>query len=68
MVDGKGVAMASTATHITEGGARSLLTGFGCSNLSTLTMGADGGWYGQCTKGGRTQNVSVDSAGTMTGN
>ena len=68
MVDVKGVASASTATHITEGGARSLLTGFGCSNLSTLTMGTDGGWYGQCIKSGRTQNVSVDSAGTMASN
>lgn len=67
MVDGKGIASASTATHITEGGARSLLTGFGCSNLSTLTMGMDGGWSGQCAKGGRTQNVSVDSSGKMAG-
>ncbi len=68
MVDGKGVASASTASHITESAARSMLTGFGCSNLSTLTMSMDGAWYGQCAKGGRTQNVSVDSTGKMASN
>ncbi len=65
MVDGKGVATAATPTHITEGSARSMLTGFGCSNLSSLTMGTDGGWYGQCSKAGRTQDVSVDNTGKL---
>jgi len=68
MVDAKGVATATTATHITENAARSMLTGYGCSSVSTLTMGTDGSWYGQCSKGGRTQNVSVDSKGTMAAN
>ncbi len=67
MVDGKGVASAATASHITESAARSMLTDYGCSNMSTLTMGMDGGWYGQCSKGGRTQNVSVDSSGKISG-
>lgn len=65
MVDAKGVASAATASHITESTARSMLTDYGCNNLSTLTMGADGGWYGQCTKGGSTQRVSVSSSGQM---
>ena len=65
MVDDKGVATAAAATHITENRARSMLTNFGCNNLSTLTMGTDGSWYGQCSKAGRTQDVSVNSSGAM---
>jgi hypothetical protein len=65
MVDAKGVASAATAPHVTESAARSMLTDFGCNNISTLTMGGDGGWYGQCAKGGKTQNVSVDSKGKL---
>ena len=68
MVDAKGVASAAAAPHVTEGAARSMLTDFGCGNISTLTMGGDGGWYGQCTKGGKTQNVSVDSKGKTAAN
>lgn len=65
MVDSKGVASAGKASHITESAARSMLTDYGCNNLSTLTMGADGGWYGQCVKGGNTQRVSVSRSGQM---
>ncbi len=65
MVDSKGVASAGKASHITEAKARSMLLDYGCNNLSTLTMGADGAWYGQCTKGGSTQRVSVSSTGQM---
>ncbi len=65
MVDAKGVASAGKGSHITESTARSMLTDYGCNNLSTLTMGADGGWYGQCVKGGSTQRVSVSSSGQM---
>lgn len=66
MVDANGVASAGgTPTHITEAKARSMLTDYGCSSLSTLTMGSDGGWYGQCLKGGSTQRVSVSSSGQM---
>ncbi len=67
-VDTKGVASATKATHLTEPAARSMLTDYGCNALSTLTMGADGGWYGQCTKAGNTQRVSVSSAGQITAN
>ena len=66
MVDTKGVASAAKATHITEPAARSMLTDYGCNALSTLTMGGDGGWYGQCTKAGSTQRVNVSSAGQIT--
>ena len=65
MVDAKGVASVATAQHITESAARSMLTGFGCGSISTLTMGGDGTWYGQCAKGGKTQNVTVDSTGKI---
>ena len=68
MVDAKGVASVGAPTHVTESAARSMLTGFGCNNISTLTMGGDGSWYGQCAKGGKTQNVSVDSTGKMATN
>ena len=68
MVDAKGVASAGAPTHVTESAARSMLTGFGCANISTLTMGGDGSWYGQCAKGGKTQNVSVDSTGKLAAN
>jgi hypothetical protein len=61
MVDAKGVASAASGTHVTEGSARSALTDYGCSNISTLSMTSEGGWVGQCAKGGRTQNVSVDA-------
>ena len=69
MVDAKGVASAGSAPHVTEAAAaRSMLTGFGCGNISTLTMGGDGSWNGQCAKGGKTQNVTVDSTGKMAAN
>ena len=68
IVDEKGVASASNAKYITEPAARSMLTDYGCSNLSTLSMGADGAWYGQCTKGGSTQRVSVSSKGQVAAN
>ena len=65
LVDSKGVAKAEKASHITEAKARSVLTDYGCANLSTLSMGADGGWYGQCTKGGSTKGVSVSNSGQV---
>ncbi len=65
MVDTQGVASATKATHITEPAARSMLIDYGCNNLSTLSMGADGGWYGQCVKGGSTQRVSVSNSGQV---
>ncbi len=65
MVDEKGVASATKAKHITEPAARSMLLDYGCNNLSSLSMGADGGWYGQCIKGGSTQSVSVSQSGQV---
>ena len=60
MVDSKGVASVASPTHVTEGMARSALTDYGCASISTLSMTSEGSWVGQCAKGGRTQNVSVD--------
>lgn len=68
MVDAKGVASAGSPTHVTESAARSMLVDFGCNNISTLTMGGDGSWYGQCSKGGKIQNMSVDSKGKLAAN
>ena len=65
MVDTQGVASAAKASHLTEPAARSMLIDYGCNSLSTLTMGADGGWYGQCLKGGSTQRVTVSSSGQI---
>ena len=64
MVDAEGKAgPAKGVTHVTEGNARSALTAFGCSNISTLSRGPEGTWHGKCTKGGQVQDVMVDSQG-----
>jgi hypothetical protein len=64
MVDQQGKASAAPMSgHMTEAHARSALMDYGCTNLSTLSSGADGNWYGQCSKGGRTVNVMVDQQG-----
>ena len=72
MVDNKGVASAVTggagAMGITEGQARYVLGDFGCNNVTSLAMGSDGSWYGQCQKSGRTQNVMVDRSGKPAAN
>jgi len=67
MVDAQGKASAEPASHITEAHARSALMQFGCSNLSSLNVGMDGNWTGQCSKGGRTVNVMVDPKGVASG-
>ena len=66
MVDEKGVASAAKVKHITEPASRSMLIDYGCNNISSLTMGGDGGWYGQCTKAGSIQRVAVSSGGEIT--
>ena len=64
MVDQQGkVSPSASAGHITEAHARSALMDYGCTNISTLSPGADGNWSGQCSKGGRTVNVTVDQQG-----
>ncbi len=47
-----------------EGHARSLMMDYGCTNVSQLSHGK-GGWYGQCSKGGRTIDVRVKPDGTV---
>ena len=64
LVDEEGHASTSPRSgHITEAHARSALMEYGCTNLSTLSAGRDGNWSGQCSKGGRTVNVTVDQQG-----
>ena len=69
MVDNKGVATTGgTPTHVTESQARSILTGAGCSAITSLNMGMDSAWHGQCAKGGKTVDAMVDSKGAATTN
>lgn len=64
-----GLAMAQNSgapPTMTEPQARSAMTAFGCSNLSTLGQGPGGSWYGQCSKGGQTVNVTTGPDGKVT--
>jgi hypothetical protein len=65
MVDPEGKASTAAASHITEAHARSAVTAYGCSNVSTLSRGPQGTWHGSCTKGGQTINVMVDQQGKV---
>ena len=66
-VDSNGtVTTGQPVSFITENNARSILTSAGCSSISTLSAGSDGSWFGQCAKGGKTSNVSVDPKGAVT--
>ncbi len=62
-VDPQGKVSTGVANSMTEGHARAALMQFGCSNLSSLSETEGGSWTGQCSKGGRTVNVSVDQNG-----
>src|SRR4051794_8136435 len=65
-VAGSAPAWAQAPTgSLTEAHARSLLMGYGCSNVSHLSAGATGSWHGQCQKGGQTINVMVDPEGKV---
>lgn len=68
MMDRQGKVTAGRPGHMTEGQARAAMMQAGCSNLSSLSMGQDGNWRAQCTKGGRTVNASVDAQGKATTN
>ncbi|MBV9653638.1 MAG: hypothetical protein JOZ42_03640 [Acetobacteraceae bacterium] len=64
---GAGAAWAQQAPatpSLGEGHARALLMDYGCSNVSNVSRGKNG-WYGQCTKGGRTMDVMVKSDGSV---
>jgi len=50
---------------MTEAHARSAMTDFGCSNLSTLGQGPESSWHGQCSKGGKIVNVMMDRQGKV---
>jgi hypothetical protein len=60
-----GLAFAQTGTGLTAMHARSAMTDFGCSGITTLGVAADGGYYAQCMKGGRTINVMMDKSGAV---
>ncbi len=68
MVDKAGTASTATPTHVTEASARSTLTDYGCSGLTALNMAGNGGWMGQCTKGGKLMTVMVDRDSKVTAN
>ena len=51
------------AGSLTEGQARASLMGYGCTNLSGLSVGPNGSWHGMCQKGGQTISVMVDREG-----
>ena len=66
VMDSKGVVTSGNApTHMTEANARSAMTAYGCSNVSSLGAGPNGSWHGLCLKGGQTVNVSMDSSGVV---
>jgi len=65
MVDQQGKASTGKMGHYSEAHARSALTQYGCSNISSLSSDTNGNWSGQCSKGGRTINVMVDPNGTI---
>jgi hypothetical protein len=63
---GAETAWAQTATQpLTEPQARSLAMQWGCTNVSRLSLGQSGRWFGQCQKGGQTVNVLVDEQGKV---
>jgi len=50
---------------LTEPQARSLAMQWGCGNVSRLSQGQSGRWFGQCQKGGEAVNVMVDPSGKV---
>jgi hypothetical protein len=57
---------------LTEPQVRFLVTEWGCTNVSRLSEGQSGRWFGSCQKSGHALNVMVDengntSQGTPTG-
>ena len=65
---GIGMAMAQQAPssaprHSTEPQARAALMGYGSDNVSGLSMGPHGSWYGMCSKGDAIRRVAVNPQG-----
>ena len=48
---------------LTEPQVRFLVTEWGCTNVSRLSEGQSGRWFGSCQKSGHTINVMVDENG-----
>jgi len=56
------------ANSFTEGQARSRIEKAGFANVTELKKDDKGVWRGRATKGGTTQNVSVDFQGNVNAN
>jgi len=65
MVDEKGKVSRGTPSRVTAATARADLMAYGCNNLSALSRGPQGSWYGRCDKGGKTVDVTVDQQGKI---
>jgi len=50
---------------LTEPQARSLVMDWGCTNVSRLSMGQSGRWFGECQKGGKAIDVMIDEQGKV---
>jgi hypothetical protein len=50
---------------MTEPMARAAVMDWGCSNVSGLSQGVSGSWFGECQKGGQTFSVMVDKNGKV---
>ena len=66
LAPGLALAQSQSPSALGEAHARSAMLVFGCSNISSLSAGPAGSWHGQCSKGGSTVNVVMDSQGVVT--
>lgn len=60
-----GTAWAQAPWQLTEPQVRSFVMQWGCSNVSRLSEGQSGHWFGRCQKGGETVDVMVDQNGKV---
>ena len=60
-----GLAWGQTQKPLTEPQARSLVMDWGCTNVSRLSMGQNGRWFGECQKGGKPIDVMIDEQGKV---
>jgi hypothetical protein len=58
-------APAAGANSFTEGQAKSRIEAAGYTNVTALKKDKDGVWRGQGTKGGKSQDVSLDYQGNV---
>ena len=58
-------AQTDSAPSLTASHARSAMTDFGCTSVTTLGVAPDGSYHGQCTKAGSVINVMMDKTGKV---